>query len=86
MASTSVHFPPALAEALDRIARERGVSRNRLIVEACRRVVRELDQWPPGYFSDEHLCAGDLEELERSARDFLAPVLSARRSREAPPL
>jgi hypothetical protein len=86
VASTSVHFPEALADELDRIARERGVSRNRLIVEACRRVVRERDQWPPGYFSNEHLSAEDLALLERSARDFVDPIFSCRRSRAEPPL
>jgi hypothetical protein len=86
VASTSVHFPQALAEELDRIARDRGVSRNRLIVEACRRVIRERDQWPPGYFSNEHLSPEDLDLLERSARDFVDPIISARRSRTAPPL
>lgn len=86
MASTSVHFPEALAEELDRVARERGISRNRLIVEACRRVVRERDQWPPGYFSNHHLSAEDLALLEQSACDFVDPIMSARRSRPAPPL
>ncbi len=86
MPSTSVHFPEALAEELDRVARERGISRNRLIVEACRRVVRERDQWPPGYFSNHHLSAEDLALLEGNARDFVDPIISARRSRTAPPL
>lgn len=84
MASTSVHFPEDLARELDRVARERGVSRNRLIVEACRRVVQERDRWPPGYLSNDDLPAADLEELGRSARDFLSPVLTARRNRKAP--
>ncbi len=86
MASTSVHFPPSLAEELDRLATERGISRNRLIVEACRRVVQEREQWPPGFFSNEHLAAEDLDQLERSASEFAGAVLSARRSRTAPPL
>jgi len=86
VASTSVHFPADLAEELDRVAEQRGISRNRLIVEACRRVVRERDQWPPGYLSNDHLSAEDLAVLERSAREFVDPVMSARRSRKAPPL
>ncbi len=86
MASTSVHFPEALVEELDRLARERGVSRNRLIVEACRRVIRERDVWPAGFFANQHLTPEDLSELEDGAAEFTDSVLSARRSRTEPPL
>ena len=86
MASTSVHFPESLVEELDRIAKERGVSRNRLIVEACRRVVRERDAWPADFFSNKHLSPDDLSEIEGGAAEFSDSVLSARRSRTAPPL
>ena len=86
MASTSVHFPEALVEELDRIAKERGVSRNRLIVEACRRVIRERDVWPAGFFSNQHLTPDDVSEIEDGANDFSADILSARRNRPVPPL
>jgi hypothetical protein len=86
MASTSVHFPEALVEELDRIATERGVSRNRLIVEACRRVIRERDVWPAGFFTNEHLTPEDLNELEDGADEFTDNILSARQSRTEPPL
>jgi hypothetical protein len=86
MASTSVHFPEALVEELDRIADERGVSRNRLIVEACRRVIRERDVWPIGFFTNQHLTPDDLREIEGGAAEFTDDILSARRSRTAPPL
>jgi hypothetical protein len=86
MASTSVHFPESLVEELDRIAKERGVSRNRLIVEACRRVIRERDVWPVGFFTNQHLTPEDWSELEDGANEFTDNILSARRSRTAPPL
>ena len=37
MPNTSGHLPQALLASLDRIAAERGTSRNRLIVESCQR-------------------------------------------------
>lgn len=86
MASTSVHIPEDLVDALDRIAAERGVSRNRVIVEACRRVVRERDRWPTGFFSNDHLASDEIDEIERSAESFLEPVVASRRNRTSPSL
>ena len=37
MPNTSVHLPEALLASLDRIAADRGTSRNRLIEESCQR-------------------------------------------------
>ncbi len=85
MATTSVHVPADLLEALDEAARERGVSRNRLIVEACRREVRRRREWPEGFFDDERLDPEDLAEL-RNAGDLADGILEARRSRREAPL
>lgn len=46
MPSTSVHFPKSLLEDLDSVAAEQGVSRNRLIVDACRNTVQKNRAWP----------------------------------------
>ncbi len=85
MANTSVHLPGTLLEELDRVAAERGVSRNRLIVDSCRRLLAETRKWPAELFSNDHLSADDLAELHQSESDFLDEVLGHRRSRaEAP--
>lgn len=86
MASTSVHFPEAVVEGLDRLAKELGISRNRLIVDACRRVVSERDRWPSGFFSNDHLSAEDLLVLENEGGGFAASILAARRNRADAPL
>jgi len=86
VASTSVHFPEAIVESLDRLAKELGISRNRLIVEACRRVVGERDRWPSGFFSNDHLSSEDLLVLENDEGGFAASVLAARRNRAGAPL
>lgn len=85
MPSTSVHFPPPLLECLNRIAAERGISRNRVIVEACRRTAEERSRWPDGFFRNDHLSADDLELLQRGGDDWLDAIVSARRSRERSP-
>ena len=83
MATTSVHIPGDLLEALDQVARVRGVSRNRLIVEACRKELSSRREWPQEFFDDRHLSADDVDEL-RGAGDFLDGVLTARRNRTGP--
>ena len=84
MPNTSIHLPQALLTGLDRIAAERGISRNRLIVESCKRLVDERSCWPPELFSNDHLSDVELQEL-RDAEDFLETIEDARHSRTRPP-
>ena len=86
MATTSVHFPKGLLEQLDRLAAERGVSRNRLIVESCQRTARSRSQWPDRFFANDHLTAEELAELREHANGFARAISAARRSRKKPPL
>jgi hypothetical protein len=86
MGSTSVHIPSSLLEELDRSAAERGVSRNRLIVEACRQMVRARHHWPEGFFANARFRAADLAELQDSADEFSAAIARARRNRRSQPL
>ena len=85
MPNTSVHFPQSLLASLDRIAGEQGVSRNRLIVESCQRVVQERSSWPVGLFSNDHLADADLQELRKGEQDFLDGIERARKNRGHPP-
>ena len=85
MPNTSVHFPESLLERLDRIAKEQGKSRNRLIVDSCRRTVEERASWPEGFFSNEHLNAEELRVLQEDCEDFEQAIRAARRSRSEPP-
>lgn len=93
--NTSVHFPDDLLEALDRMAVRRGVSRNRVIVESCRRAIarwKTPEAMPAKkkisreeFFSDRHLSRADLRLLRRGHGDFDRALASARRSRRNPP-
>jgi hypothetical protein len=85
VANTSVHFPEGMLDELDRLAEERGVSRNRVIVDSCRQTLRTQRQWPPGFFSNEHRTAVELRDLREGAEEF-ARALTTGRRRRAPPL
>lgn len=86
MASTSVHLPPVLVEQLDRLAAERGTSRNRMILLACEKLLAEhRGDWPSGFF-ESVLRPEDLEELRSGGAEMEVAINAARRDREVPPL
>lgn len=86
-----VRFPAAVLAGLDRVAAERGIPRNRLIVEACRRTVESdrrtaAETRPPEeFFTHDHLGAADRRLLREGLRKFDATIESGRRSRAEPP-
>lgn len=85
MPSTSVHFPGSILESLDHLAAEEGISRNRLIVEACRAVLARRREWPEALFDETRLSPGELDELRAGAEEFETALLNSRSNREAPP-
>jgi len=86
MASTSVHLPPAIVEQLDRLAAERGTSRNRVILEACEELLAQhRGDWPAGFF-DSDLGPEDLQELRSGGTEMESAILQSRRERSVPPL
>ena len=86
MPSTSVHLPDDLLVRLDRTAKRRRVSRNRLIVEACRSVVGAgQSDWPADFFVSDRLRPGDLELLRSTFGHWSRDLHVARRSRKVPP-
>ncbi|MCA9558032.1 MAG: ribbon-helix-helix protein, CopG family [Phycisphaeraceae bacterium] len=86
MARTNLHLPQGLLEKLDELAKQRGSSRNRLTVDACRGLVQQdRGEWPEGSFADERLSPEDLEELRAGAGEMMDVIRSDRRSRSTPP-
>ena len=85
MPSTSVHFPSALLADLDEMAQESGVSRNKLIVEACQESVKKRRSWPPALFDKSRFSPQELEELRNSSRQFERDIYEARKSKERSP-
>ena len=85
MANTSIHLPESPLEELDRRAAERGMSRKRLIVESCHRVVEKRKCWPGELFSNDRLTEQDLKELRQSGRAFQEAIGGGRKSRASTP-
>ncbi|HXV64531.1 MAG TPA: ribbon-helix-helix domain-containing protein [Vicinamibacteria bacterium] len=86
MASTSVHLPDELVERLDKIARESGRSRNRVIVEACEAYLAEArEQWPEDFYSSDRLPPSDEKALRDSLAKWLESIQSSRRNRGVAP-
>lgn len=64
MPSTTIHINDDLLAKIDEVARERGTSRNRFILEACESALQRLTpEWPDGFFENRHSEA-DLALLE----------------------
>jgi metal-responsive CopG/Arc/MetJ family transcriptional regulator len=75
---TSVHIPKPLLEAVDRKARSLKMSRNRLIVRALERELRQDSDWSPGFF--EQLSAID-SDTSAAVDELLTSVRQARKSK-----
>jgi len=85
--TTTIHLPEPLLHALDAVAARRKASRNRIVLEACRRLVEEdLGEWPAGFFQMAHLSPRDRKELDAAAKAMEAAIRTGRRNRRAPPL
>jgi hypothetical protein len=86
MANSSVHFPSEIIERLDRAARRKRVSRNRIIVVACEKYLDESeaeDGWPPDFF--EPLPDEEREELMAAQREMEEAIEVGRTNRRGPP-
>jgi hypothetical protein len=86
MPTTTIHLPGRLLKALDAIAARRKASRNRLVVEACQRLLEEdRGEWPAGFFEMAHLSARDRRELAAAGKGMERAIKIARRTRRRPP-
>ena len=80
MASTTIHLPRDLVASLDALAARRKVSRNRLIAEACERLIRkDQGEWPKDFFLNQDLSPSELRTLRAAGRG-LEIVLRRRHS------
>jgi len=82
MASTTVHLPEDLLEALDAHAKAQGISRNRFIRRALEQALRERDAWSPGFLEE---LRRPLSASDARAVDELVEEVRTRRSSKAPP-
>jgi len=81
MPSTSVHIPDQLLGKIDQIVKEKGISRNRFIIQACEQAVNSTAvQWPEGFFESD-LNEEDLILLRESVLAMEKAIISMRRNR-----
>ena len=86
MPTTTVHLPPKLLRALDALATRTNASRNRLVIEACERLVHSnRGVWPPGFLEGAHLSPKDRKDLTAAGKALERSVRRARGSRRGDP-
>jgi hypothetical protein len=83
MPSTTVHLPDKLLVKIDQVVKEKEISRNRFIIQACEQALsNSAGQWPENFFKPElneenlHLLREGVEEMEDA-------ILSKRRNRSS---
>jgi predicted transcriptional regulator len=84
MPSTTIHFPDETLRKIDTVAKRRGVSRNRFVIEACEEAVAEdAGAWPTGFFELD-LPEEDRRLLQTAGTELEEAVMQNRRNRGAP--
>ena len=81
MPSTTVHIPDQLLSKIDQTVKEKRISRNRFIVQACEQaLIVNAGQWPEDFFESK-LSARDLRLLREGAFEMEEAIISKRKSR-----
>jgi hypothetical protein len=86
MPTTTIHFPEDILRRIDAVARRRGISRNRFVIQACERAVAgDSGQWPEHFFELD-LSPDDQALLNQATVELQEAVMRSRANRGAPPL
>lgn len=81
MPSTTVHIPDPLLSKIDQVVREKNISRNRFIVQACEQALRDnAGKWPEGFFEDD-LDPQDFKILSEGVIEMEQVILNMRKNR-----
>jgi predicted transcriptional regulator len=81
MPSTTVHIPDEILSKIDKLVRQKKISRNRFIIEACESALKKDEgEWPKGFF-DELLNDEDRKLLAEAGLEMESAIMSARRNR-----
>ncbi len=82
MGSTTVHIPKAVLDRIDLMAKRRGVSRNRVVLDSLEaEIARDGGEWPTDFFSPP--SAQDLLLLQEVTLELEDTVRASRRNRGA---
>lgn len=84
MGSTTVHIPEDTLRRIDRIAQRRGISRNKVVLEALEETIaRDRGEWPQSFFEAPY-GADEARELAEATRELETAIRNSRRNRGAP--
>jgi len=82
MGTTTVHIPQAILDRIDLIAKRRGVSRNRIVLESLEaEIARDSGAWPEEFFGRP--SEQDLVLLQEATLELENTVQASRRNRGA---
>ena len=81
MPSTTVHIPDTLLTEIDRIVNEKGISRNRFIIQACEEALKNsAGQWPADFF-ELNLSGANLRLLKEGVVEMESAILQMWRNK-----
>jgi hypothetical protein len=67
---------------MNQIVKEKGISRNRFIIQACEQaVVNDAGEWPENFFKAD-LSGDDLRLLREGVAEMEEAIISMRKSRK----
>ena len=82
MPSTTVHIPDDLLSRINEIVKEKGISRNRFIVQACKQALdQSAGQWPEDFF-ESVLNSRNLKLLREGVTEVEAAIRKMRKNRQ----
>lgn len=84
MPSTTIHIPPTLLAALDAKAKSRGLSRNRLILQALEKMLAQDDCWDFAFLEKLRQPVSPTEAQE--VDEMMVAIQRQRTQKEPPPL
>ena len=81
MPSTTIHISKDLLSKLDQVVQEEGISRNRFIIEACKRFLQDRQgKWPSDFF-DTDMDDTDLRLLREGGKQMETDIFGMRKNR-----
>ena len=82
MPSTTVHIPDKLLSKIDQFTKEKEISRNRFIIQACEQALNTISgEWPEGFF-ETNLSKKDLKMLREGVEEMEGVIIQTRKSRK----
>lgn len=82
MPSTTVHIPDKLLSEIDQLTKEKEISRNRFIIQACQEALKTISgEWPEDFF-DTNFSRKDLKILREGVEEMEGVIIQKRKSRK----